>query len=126
MYEPAGKALSALSELVSACESLPDLDTIQIFCLPTLVSYKILPCKREKCSCSVLCRGKLELSLEEQAKGMQDFVIAHLVRSKAGHQEREGRRRITVRVIRFFSVGSFAYPRSSYPEDSVEVEEYEV
>ena len=125
MYEPAGKALSALSELVSACESLPDLDTIQIFCLPTLVSYKILPCKREKYSCSVLCRGKLELSLKEEAKGMKDFVIGHLMKSKAGRQEGEGRR-ITVRVIRFSSVARSTYPPSNYPGDSVEVEEHKV
>ena len=125
MYEPAGKALSALSELVSACESLPDLDTIQIFCLPTLVSYEVPPCEQGKCSCSVLCRGKLELSLKEEAKGMKDFVIGHLMKSKAGRQEGEGRR-ITVRVIRFSSVARSTYPPSNYPGDSVEVEEHKV
>ena len=102
LHDPAGKALPAISELVFACESLPDFDTIQILCFPTLEPYKILSCERGKCSCSVLCKGK------------------------AGRQEREGRRRTTVRVIRFSSVASFTCPPSNYPADSVEVEVYEV
>ena len=102
LHDPAGKALSAISELVFACEPLPDPDTIQILYFPTLEPYKILSCEQEKCSCSVLCRGK------------------------AGCQEREGRRRTTVRVIRFSSVASFTCPPSNYPADSVEVEVYEV
>ena len=102
LHDPAGKALPVISELVFACGSLPDFDTIQILCFSTLDPYKILSCEQEKCSCSVLCRGK------------------------AGCQEREGRRRTTVRVIRFSSVASFTCPPSNYPADSVEVEAYEV
>ena len=125
MHDPTGKALSALSELVFACEALPDFDTIQILCFPTtMISSKIPPCEQEKCSCSMLCRGKLELSLKEEAKGMKDFVIDCLKRSKAGCQEGERREGTTVWVVNL--AFSSAYSPLNYPSSSVKVEECKV
>ena len=63
-----------------------------------------------------------ERSLRKQAKAMKDFTIDCLKKSESGRQEREGRKRITVRVVRLNS----ALPRPDYYPGSVEVEEYEV
>ena len=65
---------------------------------------------------------QLEQSLREQAKRMKDFAIECLKKSKIGHQEGGGRRRIAVRVVRL----SPAFSRSSYYPDYVEVDEHEV
>ena len=127
MHDPAGKVLPALSELVFACETLPHFDTIQILCFPALEPnlFDPLPaCRREKCSCSMLCVRQWELSLKEQAKGMKDFVIDCLKRSKAGCQEGERREGTTVRVVNL--AFSSAYSPLNYPPGSVKVEECKV
>ena len=69
LHDPAGKALSAISELVFACEPLPDFDTIQILRFPTLEPYKILSCEQEKCSC--FAGGKLGVRSEREGGGPQ-------------------------------------------------------
>ena len=125
MHDPAGKVLPALSELVFACESLPDFDTIQI--LPwnlTCMTGPLPARRREKCSCSVLCVRRWKLSLKEQAKGMKDFVIDCLKRSKAGCQEGERREGTTVWVVNL--AFSSAYSPLNYPSSSVKVEECKV
>ena len=53
---------------------------------------------------------------------MKDFAIECLKKSKIGHQEGGGRRRIAVRVVRL----SPAFSRPSYYPDYVEVDEHEV
>ena len=100
MHDPGGKALSVLSELVFACDVLPDFGTIKILCFPAFQPYETLFCRQEKCSCSALCNVQWERLMKEQAKGMKDFVIDHLKKSKAGRQEGDERKRITVRVVR--------------------------
>ena len=126
MHDPAGKALSALSELVFVCKVLPHFDTIKILCFPADQPYNTPSCRQEKCSCSVLCKVQWERLMKEQAKGMKNFVIDHLKKSKAGRQEGDERKRIMVRVVRTNISLSQIYSPLSYPPGSVEVEECEI
>ena len=119
VHDPIGKALSAISGLVIACEALPDFDTLQIvyntFLPPCLECW----CGPKQCGSHALHREQWEQSLKEQAKGMKDVAVDCFKKSKAGCQERDGRKKITVRVVRLSSA-------RSYPLFHPDVEDYRV
>ena len=122
LHDPAGKALPAISETVAACEGLPDFNTLQILHIPAPPPHPVCWCGWQRCGNRMLHGEQWERSLRKQAKAMKDFTIDCLKKSESGRQEREGRKRITVRVVRLNS----ALPRPDYYPGSVEVEEYEV
>ena len=113
LHDPAGIALSVISELIVACEALPDFDTFQILHVPAFPPsaywYGLRISDKNK------LYGELwEQSRMEQARVMRDFAIDCLKTLKSRRHEGEGRKRTVVRMVR---VG---------PTLSVKVEEYEV
>ena len=121
LCDPDRRVLSAMSELVVACNALPDFDTLQILHFSVPPHHPICWCEWERCRNHILHVKQREQSLREQARDMKDFAI-NCLKSKTGCREGEGRKRITVRVVRLNS----ALPRPDYYPGSVEVEEYEV
>ena len=113
LHDPAGMALSVISELVVACEALPDFNTLQILHVPALAPspywYGLRISDNNK-----LHEELWEQSRMEQARGMKDFAIDCLKTLKSRRHEGEGRKRTVVRMVR---VG---------PILPVKVEEYEV
>jgi hypothetical protein len=107
---PAGSVRSATSELVNACKALPDFDTLQIAHVCGLTFCATGPSVRQ---------GRREL--KEHVGCAKDSAISCLRELETGCQEREGRRKITVRAIELVA-------GSTYPAflDSVRVGEYEV
>ena len=121
LHDPAGTALSAISELVVACEALPDFDTFQTLHVPV---FRLSPCwcGLHRCDDRTLHEKQWEESRREQARGMKDYAIDRLKTLKSGRHKAEGMKRTIVRIVGL----SFALPHPDYLPGSVEVEEYEV
>ena len=110
-------ARSAVSELVVACKALPDFDTLQILYFPTEPPRPICWCGTHGPS-----KEQWDRSLREQVDSMKDLVLGCLKSPKMGHQEGKGRKKTTVRVIRFGPVR----PRPNHHPGPMKVEQYEV
>ena len=74
-FGPAGRAHSAISELVVACKVLPYFDALQIVCIHKHTS-------------------------EQQMKLLMTWTIDCL-KPKTGHREEEGGKRIVLMAVRF-------------------------
>ena len=122
LHALAERALSAISELVVECETLPDFDTLQILYVPAPPPHPVCWCGWQKCGNHTLHVEQWEQSLRKQAKGLKDFAIDCLKTSQIRRHEGEGRKRTTVKVVRLSS----ALPCPNYYPGSVEVEVYEV
>ena len=122
LYDPAGTALSAISELVVACETLPDFDALQILHAPAPPPYPICWCGLRRCDDRLLHAKQWEQSRGEKVRGMKDFAIDCLKTLKSGRHEGDGRKRTMVRVVRL----SVTLPHPDYGPGSVEIEKYEV
>ena len=120
LHDPAGTALLAISELLVACEALPDFDTLQILHIPS-PPYRVCWCGLRGCDNLILHTKQWEQSRREQARRMKYFAIDCLRQSKIGRQEGKGRKRIMVRMVRL----GVTLPHPYYCPGSVEVEEYE-
>jgi len=114
LTDPVGSARSAASELVNACKALPDFDTLQITHFPF-----IAPLPECLCGCRDVSYTEIQESLVG-VKAVKDSVIDCL-RLKAGCQEGEGRKKITLRIIELGSERG-----SPFCLSSVKVEEYGV
>ena len=121
-HDPAGMALSAISELVVACEGLPDFDTLQILHAPAVPPYPVCWCGLRRCNKRPLHAKQWEQSRREQTGRMKDFAIDCLKTLKSGRLEGGGRKRTVVRVVRL----SLTHPHPEYSPGSVGVEEYVV
>ena len=110
LFDPVGTVRSAMSELVSACEALPDFDTFQIVHGYGPVYGEGDPRMKQR-----------RRELKEQADGAKDLAINCLKELETGVREGEGRKKTTVRVIELVA----GYRRNTHL-DSVKVEEYEV
>ena len=103
LFDPAGRARSAVSELIVACKALPDFNTLQIVRLPIRPPSPI-------CNCDGPCEyfhpriplEQWERILGEQMKYLEEWAIDCL--------EREGRKGTTLRTIQF---GYSYHPRQS-------------
>ena len=114
IFDPIGGAPSAVLELITACNALPDFDTLQIVHLPSPTPSLM------GCGCNEGVRGRCKPSREqlnqtrEEVKGLRDWAIDCLKKSEMG----EGGKRTTLRAIRL----DRDHPFSGF----VEVEVYEV
>jgi len=90
---------SAAIELVNACKSHPDLDTIQIvhFVGRDLYPSAARGYRLEDGSPTSMERRRQEL--RTRVKGVKDLVVDCLKKPKTGCQEGEGRKKTTLRVI---------------------------
>ena len=113
----AGRARSAISELVVACKTLPDFDTLQIVHFPIVPTRSECWCGLKGCGSHWPSVGWWEPALEKQVKDLTAWVVGCLKGPKMGRREVEGRR-ITLRVIEFGPGRPCQSP--------VKVEEYEV
>ena len=113
-----------MSELVDACQALPDFDTLQI------VHY--LPRPSPSCRVDVPPRGYIIPSVgqqkqesKEEVNGLKDWAMDCLRKSRTGCQEGEGRKKTMIKVI---ELGSYvrADDLDTSHLDVLEVEEYEV
>ena len=73
LHDPAGTALLAISELLVACEALPDFDTLQILHIPS-PSYRVCWCGLRGCDNLILHTKQWEQSRREQAGRVKDFA----------------------------------------------------
>ena len=103
----AGRARSAIVDLVGACRSLPNFDTFQIVRFPIVPPRPVCLCAWPVCECYLFSREAWELSLErrtrglgQQMKDLEEWTIDCLKEPKAVYQEGEGRG-TTLRVIEF-------------------------
>jgi hypothetical protein len=111
LLDPVGSVRSATSELVNACIALPDFDTLQIVhgcgLMYGAAGLSVIQRRRE---------------LREHVGCAKDSAINCLKEPETGCREREGRKKITVRVIELVMGSTFP----AFHLDSVRVEEYEV
>jgi len=105
-----------MSELVSACKTLPDFETLQILYFPTAPPHPICWCGHHGPS-----KEQWEQALREQGEIMKDLAMDSLKTPKTECQVEAGRKRTTVRVVKLTS----AYPRVSCHPGYVNVEECE-
>ena len=111
---------SAAMDLVTACKSLPDLDTIQIVHFVGREQYP--PARRHGLgSDSPAAMEQRRRQLRARVEGVKDSVIDCLKKLKRGSQEGEGRRRTTLRVI---ELDTYRLPGELYL-DSMKVEKVE-
>ena len=106
-------------ELIVACNTLQDLNTLQIVRL--IVEHPSPPCDCdvfgrlcERLNGSLPVGEEWEELLEKRVKDLREWAIECLEKAKMGCSEGEERKRITVRTIEF----GYIHP--------VKVEEYEV
>ena len=106
-----------MSKLVVAYEALPDFDALRIpYFLPPL--HLVYWYRRERGGNHIHHVEQREHPLMERARGTGQFTIECFKKSKMGCHEAEGRKKITVRVIRLSS----ALSRPDYYPGPVEVE----
>ena len=101
--DPAGRARSAISELVVACKALPDFDTLQIVHFPLVPSSLLCQCRWGGCGSRMRFSEQRQQTLKEQMKDLEDWAIECLKKSETRCREGEERKRITLRVLRFSS-----------------------
>ena len=117
LLDPAGRARSAISELVVACKALPDFDTLQIVRFPINPPRLLCWCGKGRCGHHGLFLEQWELALEKQTKDLEREAVECLKTPRMGSREGEGRRTM-VRIVKFRS--------RCTGQNSVEVEEREV
>jgi hypothetical protein len=111
LLDPVGTVRSSTSELVNACGAPPEFDTLQIV-------YVCGPMYKEL----YLSERRRRQALREHAGCARDSAINCSKELETGCQEREGRRKTTVRVIELVAGSSYV----SFHPDCVRVEEREV
>ena len=87
-YDDQRAANSKLSELVVACKTLPDFDTLQIVHIPVVPSF-------------LECWGGGEQIWRKRTRDTEDWVRDCLKEPGAGRREGEERKRIELRVFGF-------------------------
>ena len=92
----AGRARSAILDLVGACKALPDFDTLQIVRFPAIPPPLVCSCVWSVCN----CRLPSTRQLENQMKELEEWAMDCLKKPRPGCQEGEGRK-TTLRVIKF-------------------------
>ena len=122
LHDPAGTVLSAISELVIACEALPDFDTLQILHVPAPRDDGVRGCGELWCNNRTLHANQWGRLRREQVGGLKDFTIDCLETLKSRRHKGEGRKRTIVRIVRM----RYVIGRPDYLPRSVEVEEYEM
>ena len=102
LLDLAGKARSAISELVAACKSLPDFGTFQIVRFPIISPPLVCWCGRgELCHSHRPSPGDWEEALEKQTEDLGEWAINCLKEPETECREGEGRKRVTLRTIEF-------------------------
>ena len=114
--DSAGRARSAVLELITVCKGLPDFDTLQIVHLPSLTPSLICDCKKGMRGCHKPSGEQLDQTREE-VKGLKKWAIGCLKKLEMECQEGEGRK-TTLRVIKLGPDRPFPGP--------VQVKVYEV
>ena len=117
MFDTVATVYPLTLELVNACITLPDFDTLQI--VHFLLGEPLLICGYARAGQAQT--GLQEQALREQVKGVKDLAIESL-KAGAGCREGEGRRKTMVRVIEL----SPHLPPAEYHLRSVKADEFEV
>lgn len=117
LFDPAGSAHSTVLELVTVCKALPHFDTFQIVYPPSPTPSSLCRCHQGMRSRRRPSKEQLK-QMEQEVKGLKDWTIECLKKSKVRRQEGEGRKRTTLRVIELSPDRPLL--------GSVEVEVYEV
>lgn len=99
LFDPAGRARPAISELVTACKALPDFDILQIVHFPVFPHSLICWCGQLQCS-DHRPPAEHDQALREHMKGVNDWAMCCLESPKTGYQEGERRKRTTFRAIK--------------------------
>jgi hypothetical protein len=110
LLDPVGSVRSATSELVNACKTLPDFDTLWI----------VHGCRTDRDGEDFHVKD-LRREYMEHVDGAKDVAISLLKEPETGYREGEGRRKVTLRVIQLVA----GHSQRFYAE-FVKVEEYEV
>ena len=100
LLDPAGRARSALLELVVACKALPDFDTLQIARFPIILPRLACWCGQEQCGHPRLCPAQWEWALAKQTKDLEEWAADCLKEPETGYLEEEERKKTTLRVIK--------------------------
>ena len=101
LLNQAGRARSAISELVVACKALQNFDTFQIVRFPLVPRSLACRCKWGGCGRHVRFSEQQEQTSRKQTKDMEEWAIDCLEKPETGCREGEGRKKITLRVINF-------------------------
>jgi len=111
-------ARAATSEIVNACTSLPDFDTLQIVHSPLVPPLPRCGCGRMRVTSQAPSTKQQKEELRAEVKALKDLAIDCLREPRTGCLGRK----TTVRVLELKS----DRPRPRFHLGAVEVEEYEV
>ena len=107
LLDPAGRARSAISEVVDACKALPDLDVLQLVRIPIVPPPLVCWCRQRGCSSHMPSPEQWEQASEKQMKDLVEWTIDCLKEPKVERrweeecqEEKEGKR-TTLRVVKF-------------------------
>ena len=101
LFDPSGRARSAIAELVVGCKGLPDFDTFQIVYSPLVSPCLLCHCGWGGCGSRMDPSEQQEQILRTQTKYLEDCAIDCLKKPGTGCREGEERKGITLRVFRF-------------------------
>ena len=103
LIDPVGVAHSAMSELVVACKTLPDFDTLQVVRVTITPGGLVCWCGWGGCGSRMDSSEKQEQILRKQTEDMKDWAMDCLKKPETGRQEEkeERRKRTTLRVFMF-------------------------